>query len=265
MRSTPIVGLLVLASCALAPRRSGRELMAPVALPLSRYMKTELRTVPVVVGGRDLPFLFDTGGGVTVISPDVASAIGCTPSGRLTAHRMSGERIDAPRCAGVSLALGGVLVKTDAIVMDLATMLPPDWQRVHGLVSIRTIEDLPFTVSLPQNELILETPLTVQSRVRAMRPLQFRVARPAAGLATDVFVRVDARPEPLWMLLDSGNIDRLVLAPHAAKAEGLTVAGLPVSLPTRELNIIYDGNLGAAFLAAHTVSVDLPSERMWIE
>src|SRR5688500_14374523 len=56
----------------------------PIALALRPYMKTPLRTVTVSIGGREFPFLFDTGSGLTVISDEVAKLIGCEPFGRLT-------------------------------------------------------------------------------------------------------------------------------------------------------------------------------------
>jgi len=254
-----LMGVVLLAACATASNRPGRELPAPEVLALSPFMKTELRTVEVSVGGRPLRFLFDTGGGITVISPQVAELVGCMPAGRLTAHRMSGERIDAPRCDAVPLRLGSVALVPDAIVMDLAKLMPPEWERVDGLVSLQTIEELPFTLSLAENQLVLETRSSLAERVSAMEPQTFRVARPAGGAAVDVFVQPRAG---LWMILDSGNIDRVVLAPHAAKqlGDGATFEGLPA----RELDIIYDGNLGTSYLSKRVVSVDLAGGRMWM-
>lgn len=255
-----VIGV-VCAACATAPKRGGRELAAPELLALEPFMNTDLRTVKVAAGGRTWRFLFDTGGGVTVVSPQVAQLVGCRPAGRLTAHRMSGERLDAPRCDSVPLALGGVALSPDAIVMDLAALMPPEWEHIDGLVSLQTIEALPFTLSLAENRLVLETRASLEARVAAgMQPVPFRVARPAGGAAVDVFVRVGAEP-PLWMILDSGNIDRVVLAPHAAKQLGSeTFEGLPV----RELDILYDGNLGAEYLKTRVVSVDLAGGQMWM-
>lgn len=255
-----VIGAL-LAGCATTPKRAGLELPAPQVVALAPFMQTDLRTVKVDAGGRTLRFLFDTGGGITVISPQVAELVGCKPAGRLTAHRMSGQRIDAPRCDAVPLTLGAVALKPDAIVMDLARLMPPEWERVDGLVSLQTIEALPFTLSLAENRLVLETPSSLEAQVSAgMQAVSFRVARPAGGAAVDVFMRVEAEP-PLWMILDSGNIDQVVLAPHAAKQLG---AGTFEGLPARELDILYDGNLGAAYLKTRVVSVELVGGRMWL-
>lgn len=271
---------VMLTACATVPKRAGRELPAPVVLPLSAFMKTDLRTVNVSIGGAERRFLFDTGGGVTVISPELAKQLGCEPAGRLTAHRMSGERIDAPRCAEVPLALGGVALTTEAVVMDLAALMPPDWEKVHGLISLQTLESVPFTLDLAKNQLTLETPASLDARVAQVRPVEFRVARPAGGAAVDLFVKVDAKPQPLWLIVDSGNIDRVVLAPHAARALGraaasgspreelepveLIVSGSAVTLPAVAMDLIYDGNLGTSFLNGAVLSVDLPGSRVWL-
>jgi hypothetical protein len=42
-----------------------------------------LRTVSVKIGKLELPFVFDTAGGDTFVTPAVASAVGCTPYRRL--------------------------------------------------------------------------------------------------------------------------------------------------------------------------------------
>src|SRR5688500_15648836 len=149
----PLLLAVMLTACATFPKRAGRELPAPVVLPLASFMETDLRTVNVSIGGSARTFLFDTGGGTPGISPEPAAQVGCVPAGRLTAHRMSGERIDAPRCSRVPLALGGVALEADAIVMDLAALMPPDWDKVHGLISLQTIEALPFTLDLAKNQL----------------------------------------------------------------------------------------------------------------
>ena len=278
----PLLLAVMLAACATVPKRAGRELPAPVSLTLSSFMKTDLRTVNVSIAGSDQAFLFDTGGGITVISPELAAKVGCVPSARLTAHRMSGERIDAPRCSRVPLVLGGVALEADAIVMDLAALMPPDWAKVHGLVSLQTLESLPITLDLARNQLTLETPSSLDARVARARPVELRVARPAGGAALDIFVKVDAKPQPLWLIVDSGNIDRVVLAPHAARMLGrevpdktprvelepvtLQLVGLaaPVTLPAVAMDIIYDGNLGTSFLSGTVVSVDLPGGRAWL-
>jgi hypothetical protein len=65
---------------------------APVVVDLVPYAG-RLLTVRAVAGVDTLRLLFDTGGGRTLLVPDVAHRLGCIPSGRVVGFRMSGERV----------------------------------------------------------------------------------------------------------------------------------------------------------------------------
>lgn len=134
MRSrTLLVTLALLAGVA-----SPRALAAQSTVPLEPFGPERLRTVKVVVAGDTLDFLFDTGGGVTVISPALAARIGCTPAGRFSGYRMHGQRLERPVCRGVALQVGGVSSRRDAAVMELQPY-GPQGPRVHGMVSLHTL------------------------------------------------------------------------------------------------------------------------------
>ena len=57
------------------------------------------------VGGHEAVFLFDTGEGISTVTPAFASQIGCKPWGQTTGFRMSGERLDLRRCDNLRLTL----------------------------------------------------------------------------------------------------------------------------------------------------------------
>src|SRR5262249_14490778 len=78
---------------------------APIELKLDPYVDL-LRTVKVRIGTLETPFLFDTGGGATVISLETAKAIGCTPFGRGTGFRHDGGRLDGQRGGPIDLSPG---------------------------------------------------------------------------------------------------------------------------------------------------------------
>jgi len=77
----------------------------PEVLKLEPYQAKQF-VLTLTVGGSKRRFLFDTGEGVTMISPQVAASIGCKPWGNVTGHRMTGGRLDAPRCDSVTFAAG---------------------------------------------------------------------------------------------------------------------------------------------------------------
>jgi len=84
-------------------------LTASAAAPQAVYKLEPYRKTVALraqVGDRQGLFTFDTAGGITLVSPSFAAKIGCKPWGRLSGHRMMGDRLDMPRCDGVPLRLG---------------------------------------------------------------------------------------------------------------------------------------------------------------
>ena len=68
-----------------------------MALSLKPYVG-RLVTFDAQIGDRNMPMLFDSGAGVTAITPEMELAIGCEPFGLLVGHRMRGERVDFEKC-----------------------------------------------------------------------------------------------------------------------------------------------------------------------
>jgi hypothetical protein len=82
-----------------------------------------LKSVQVAVGGETLPFILDTGGGFTIVTPEVAKKTGGVPFGRLTGFRHNGERIETQRCSKTTFGLGGMNVAVETAVFDLMAVL----------------------------------------------------------------------------------------------------------------------------------------------
>ena len=102
-RTTTLAAILACTSLALPlhvrPSSDGApttHLSAACELALSPYVGP-LRTVVVTSGTYTAPFLFDTGGGGTVLSLAAAKALELTPFGRATGFRHDGSRVDGPR------------------------------------------------------------------------------------------------------------------------------------------------------------------------
>ena len=117
-------------ACALASAQA--QSPAPEAvLPLEPYRKTI--ALRATVGGREGLFLFDTAGGLSLISPSFAEKIGRKPWGRLTGHQMLGQRLDTPRCDDLEVKLGRLQLKAPVVgVLDIMTLFPKDAAPVEG-------------------------------------------------------------------------------------------------------------------------------------
>ena len=266
---------VVLSAVAMAWVYPARGTAQARSVPLSDYI-AGFRTVEVGLGrsGETHTFLFDTGGGITVLTPATAAELGCTPFGRMTGFRSSGERLDGPRCGIVVMELGGQTFRDETAVFDLMALLgnaPP----VSGLISLYTFRELPITLDLSRNLLVLETPESLRERVRDMEPADIRVGRQAGGTALDVFLAIQGEPLPAWFLVDSGNTGNVIVAPHARRQIGLPegeleagrfhidgVGGFEAALTFSDR--IYDGVLNIGTLQRMVLTLDLARQRAWL-
>lgn len=249
----------------------------PISIPLEPYLGV-LWSFQTTVDGKPRRFLLDTAGGITVLSADLAKAVGCTPWGRVTGHRMRGDRIDLPRCDDVALAPGGLPLKVPtAGVIDFATLLPKDAPTLDGSVALDAFAGRAVTLDLAHSRLIVETPASLKARAAKGVEVPVRFARDASGLALTPFVAVPTAKGQIWLELDCGSTGPVVLAKHVAPLTGLnpeTRTGQSVQLSivdgpkfggaTLVEDLIIDGNIGEPVLKTWVVTLDLGEERAWI-
>ncbi len=252
----------------------------PVAIALGDLLGV-LHTVDLQVEDQSATMIFDTGGGVTAITPALAETIGCAPWGQVTGFRLTGEQLTGQRCTGVALALGGAALGAHDIgVFDLSGLLPPQAPRIDGLFSLDALGNARFTLELGASRLTLETPDSFAARIAGAAEIPVRLTRQAGGASLTVMAQVPSPQGDLWMQLDAGSDAPLQLAPSSAAALGLDPAqqsqpalltlatnnGSPLTHHTtaRTRDMIIDGNIGLPVLKAWTITLDLAAERMWI-
>src|SRR5262245_38028176 len=257
------------------PQPVAAALQQPVELELAPYAG-HLRTVQGRIGAFAGTFLFDSGGGGTVLSEGTARSVGCTPFGRATGFRHDGQRIDGRRGTPIDLALGDYRRVGEVGVLDLGALLqglPP----VAGIVSLETFAGQTLTMDLRHERLVVETAASLEQRTKDARPLQVRIGRQAAGAALDLVGAIDGAHGPLWFELDCGNLAPVLIAPHAFVELGidaprgdavrevrLPVHGLgPVACKVAAKELIYDGLLNAEFCREHVLTLDLAAGRGW--
>ena len=108
----------------------------PARIPLESYLAYQT-AIRASVDGHVGLFLFDTGEGVSTISPAFASKIGCEPWGRISGFRMSGERLDFQRCDNVVFDARGEHFKAPiAGVFDVMSLLGPDVPILDGALGL---------------------------------------------------------------------------------------------------------------------------------
>jgi hypothetical protein len=263
----PVLLTLIVA----APSHAARA--AAVEVPLSAYFG-DLRTVPVMIGGQSVPFVLDTGGGLTALTPTTAAKAGVTPFGQFTGIRFNGEKLSGKRCGTVPFTLGGTEFRCEAGVGDLEAL---GLKGVGGVLALQSFEGRAFTLDLAGNRLILETPASLKKRTAHLRELTVRPGRQCGGASLDLYARALAPTGDLWLEMDCGNLQPVLLAAHAYQQLGVEPAGKnaaavhfelaglgPVTLDAQPADTIYDGLLNSAFFKQYVVTFDLKSMRVWV-
>jgi hypothetical protein len=264
----------------------GTAWAAQPSLPEAEFKLEPYRKTVALHGSvRGIPglFLFDTGGGVTLVSPEFAKKIGCEPWGRLSGHRMMGDRLDASRCDDVPVVLpqasGGTRTYRAPVtaVVDVTSFLPEGAAPVEGSIALDLFAGKTITIDFPAQRLIVESPQSLQARIAGAHELPVSLSREMQGRALAASLGVPTAKGMAWMELDTGNGGTILVSqPYAdafgldAKQEGPQSADFEVSKDFRATgtaftpNMILDGNLGMPFLKDKIVTLDLGSGRLWI-
>lgn len=239
----------------------------------------DLPTVHASVNGHDGTFAFDSGEGVSMVTPDFARAIGCKPWGQVTGFQMNGGRIDAPRCDGISFeAAGQRFAVPSVIVFDFMKMFKPGQPRLEGSLGFDLFAGRAITLQLSGQQIVIESAARLAARVAKGTEVPVRIVRDAQGLALTVDVGVPTPEGMTWMELDSGGGESIIIGKRVAKLFKLdpeskavqrvsfVLAGkIPVEAPARVMDqMIMDGNLNVPFLKKWDVTVDFGTGRAWV-
>lgn len=103
-----------------------------VVIPLNPYLG-RLHTLEVEVAGQRLPFLFDTAGGATLLTPKVAAAAGCQPFGRGVGFRHDGQPLALQKCVGIELSIASPVLLAPHAAALLGLELSAEEPRVVPL------------------------------------------------------------------------------------------------------------------------------------
>jgi hypothetical protein len=247
----------------------------PQLIKLERFRKA-LWTVRVTVNGKTGDFLFDTGGGQTLVTPSFAAGLDCTFSGRTTGYNMFGERIDTPHCDDVRLSAYQVPLTPVSIgKFDFGDRFAGD-KTPDGLLSLDAFDGQVITLDQVAGTLTIETPTSLTEKTNSMQALPLRVGRECSARCLSVFVGAPTPQGMTWLVLDSGAGGVSLIAKEYAQAFGLDpnskdqrlrfdlAPGVPVDSPVIVTDMIMDGNLGQPFMSRYIVTLDLAASRMWV-
>ena len=240
---------------------------------------TYMMTLRATVGGHEGSFVFDTGGGVTYISPAFAQTIGCKPWGQLSGFVLTGQRLDMQRCDDLTFDIDGRSFHAPiAGVFDLMKFMPANVPKIDGSIGLDLFAGRAVTLTLAERTLTVESAASLRQRMRTGKELSVRLVRELEGIALAVVVGVVTPAGTAWMELDSGNGGAHVIAKHIAPllnlktdvkqpqpAKFMLVGGVPVTGDGRVNDtLIMDGNIGTRFMIDWNVTFDLGKGRAWL-
>lgn len=240
---------------------------------------TAMMTMRARVRGHEGVFIFDTGGGISYVSPAFAQTVGCKVWGQITGFMLTGHRLDMPRCDDLSFEVAGQRLSAPISgVFDILKYLPPNVPNVDGSIGLNVFAGKVVTLSLKRRELIVESRASLSARIKRAREVPIRLVREAEGIALTVDIAVPTSSGMAWMELDSGNGGANVIGKHLApllkldtskkepQPASFTIAGgIPVSGMARvNETLIMDGNIGTRFLINWDLTLDLNNGRAWL-
>jgi Aspartyl protease len=256
--------------CALADGAQATQ-----SIKLERFRKA-LWTVRVTLNGKTGDFLFDTGGGITLVTEQFADGLGCKFWGRVTGYNMFGERSDTAHCDDVAISAGNVGLKRVSIgKFDFGDRFAGD-KTPDGILSLDAFDGQAITIDQTAGLLILETPESLAQRTTSIRELPLRLSRECSARCLSVFLGVSTPSGMTWLILDSGAGGVSLIAKDQAHVFGLDpnakdqqlkldlAPGIVVDSPVLVTDMIMDGNLGQPFLSKHVITLDLNGARAWI-
>ncbi|PYS71585.1 MAG: hypothetical protein DMF69_09870, partial [Acidobacteria bacterium] len=178
---------------------------------------TAMMTVRARVKDHEGLFIFDTGGGVSYLSPSFAQSVGCKPWGQITGFMLTGQRLDMPRCDGFAFDIQDQHFAAPIFgVYDLMKFMPPNVPRIDGSIGLDVLAGRAITLSLTQKTLIVESAASLAARTKISKEVPIRLVREAGGIALAVEVAVPTPEGMAWMELDSGNGGATVIGKHLA-------------------------------------------------
>ena len=264
-----IFGLLALTASATASAAQ------PTVLKLEQFRRgVGLR---VEVGGKERLFQFDTGGGNTFISPEIAKELDCEKGARVVGFRMTGDKLEAPRCDDVPLTIGGHRFTIPTAGVYQVGEFNAKGVTVDGLVALDIFEGRTITMDFAGLKLIVETPQSAARRIAGATELPARLIREMGGYAMTIDVQVPSKMGHLGFEIDSGNGGTILVAkPYAAAFgfdpdKGPRMGSIPIGKGIEASGFIMpagitlDGNLGMPFLKNYVVTVDLEKGRLWLK
>lgn len=251
--------------------------MAQTTIPMAQAAGG-VDVIEATVDGHQGVYMFDSGWGVSSITPNVASVIGCDPWGRITGFRATGERVDLQRCSAAALRIGPLTRHVRELsVIDLSKLMGRAGDRFAGGIGLDAFDGEVVTLSVARRSMTVESAASARKIARRATEVPIRLVRDSQGAALTADLGIPTRLGTLWLEIDTGNYGPSRIDRRAAALMGIAPEGkgrqhldVPVVGQVRFSgaavvgDLIMDGNLGREALMGWDVTLDLAHGRGWM-
>ncbi len=272
MKRTTLASLFLLVVLVPVPDGSAQT---PQVIKLERFRKA-LWKVNVTVKGKTGDFLFDTGGGITLLGTEFSKGIECTFWGRFTGYNMFGNKGGGQYCSDVKLSARGIdLVPVNVGRMNFDGFFPGD-KAPDGMLSLDAFDGKVITIDQNAASITIETEKSLKKRIRTMKEFPLRISRECSGRCMSAFLGVKTSSGMAWLNIDTGAGGVSIFSKEYAPLFGLgpEEKGQEINFPLDDqiritgpamvTEMIMDGNLGQPFLAKYMMTLDLKNGRVWL-
>jgi hypothetical protein len=280
------VSIFVVSACANTPPPHAPKPVISSSVPFE-YVTNDWLKVPAKIGDRRTHLLFDTGGGITILSATVCRELKCAPDGTFSGKRMSGQSIEVSMARVPSISIGGHRVSNARVaVLDTSDLLHPDLG-VDGICGLDLFRDQAVTIDYAKKQLVMEDAASLEARKKSGVVTKVRVEN--EGPSTVVYLPLEISPQlpPAEMEVDTGSRDLILdvrfmkelgiptigpnvkivdgkdetsneyvryfsKLPRALAVPGAANVSAPAEATVMFQKIIHDGLVGHSFLSAHT-------------
>lgn len=240
-----------------------------------------LKKIEVIILGKSYSFIFDSGGGETMISPGIADRLNKKTHGQVTGFRMNGEMVVYPVCDSITISFGRTDIFHSTVgVWDVMSILPRGLPQLDGVISLKSFENKMITLDLGHNRLIIESRSSLKKVISKKKFLQSRFANGLAGNELNIFLALHKNNNSYWFLFDSGNIGSLLFSQRAAyewelQADtikrrelgtvSINIGGDKINTTAESAPIIYDGALNYDIIARFLFTIDFKQRKIWMD
>jgi len=233
-------------------------------LTLKNYVGN-LKTIEIIIEKKPYQFLFDTGGGDTMVSTELANQLDLPKLKNIWSLRMHGDSVQIFKSKKIDIQIGGHLFSIDEIgIFDFSSVIPKEFPKIDGVLSLKTFNQHYFSLSLSNNTIILYSKSDFKTKTKKLKSIGIKINKGISGEELDILIPLFFGNKKVWVLFDSGNLANTILnRKFEAGNHVLRLNSIELQNPIEFKEIIYDGVLSFSMIKDFQVFINLKNNKVF--